>query len=479
MASSDNEGISQLPGAEASYLDQENLHFGEDFRRRADFLAIAQDRAKIRRNRLKSMVPRAAANAGIPMNDLRNRKFNGTLRNLLHPNASASRPNIPKTPTDYRNLMAESAADTAKDRQYKRFGRFFRSARDAEGSINSIAAELGELAAVTYLERRIADEGADRHIYVSPPGNEKFDVVAVIHGKLVIIEAKGGASKLGTSRVQDDRGVWHKVRQGSPMYLRYILRKDAGFRDWLKNHPDKAVRDLSNKLEAGQALDTEYHQMQAPIVQGRNGKSRVGVVTRRRLDTGGNLVTMVNEPPSTKKPRKTRPRRARARVVTVASAAAIAVPAVTAVASDADASPPTDALPDGHGVSPGQANNTSSSDGVLSFLKTKAAEFGRMLSSFKDHVTNGLNALVTMVGDAVSKVSDFVSGVIDSVGAQGVIDEAAQIWAVGQDLINYAMLLSPVGSVAEALTVAIMVIQGLVDHWDQIRAGFDWALKNV
>ncbi|WP_405134017.1 hypothetical protein [Nocardia sp. NBC_01388] len=340
-------------------------------------------------------------------------------------------------------------------------------------------------------------------------GSGALDLVAVLDGKLIVIEAKGGGSPLEWAYAQDDAGDWHWVQQGSLVYLRYKLREHAEILKLLKTFKKGKYKDLAERLENGTAT-VEYSKVHAQY-EGKLGNRKLGDVTFTRFDLGVEQTGLVSKPPpgSKKKPstgsrkngtynppmsdaekskwearRKSVPVPGRGagwtgRVAIVTGGAA---GLFVAAAGAAGATTPGDGpqAPDQIGeTGPPQGGERSPDSDILSSLKAKASEFGRMLSSFKDHVLNGLNALATMVTDAASKVSDFVSGVIDSTGAQGFIDEASKLWAEGQDLINFAMLLSPVGTVAEALTVAITVIQTLVDHWDQIRAGFDWALKNV
>ncbi|MEU4455607.1 hypothetical protein AB0F44_30070, partial [Nocardioides sp. NPDC023903] len=125
------------------------------------------------------------------------------------------------------------------------------------------------------------------------------------------------------------------------------------------------------------------------------------------------------------------------------------------------------------------ATNQLAGDDALISFRAKASELGRMLSSFKDYVQNGLNRLATMAGDAAAKMSAFVSDVVDSAKAQELIDKVSDDWAFAQELLNIAMLFSPMGTVAAAISAAVPIIQLIVEHWDQIRAAFDWVLKNV
>ncbi|MFD6398439.1 hypothetical protein [Nocardia sp. NPDC060249] len=120
-----------------------------------------------------------------------------------------------------------------------------------------------------------------------------------------------------------------------------------------------------------------------------------------------------------------------------------------------------------------------SDNGFFASVKVTIAEFSRMSTSFTSYVQNGLNELVVLVGGAVSAVSGFVSDIVDSAGVQAVIDKVSDDWAFAQELLNIAMLFSPVGTVAAAISAAVPIIQLIVEHWDQIRAAFDWVLKNV
>lgn len=328
-------------------------------------------------------------------------------------------------------------------------------------------------------------------------GSGTLDIVAVLNGKLIVIESKGGASDLAWAYAQDDLGDWHWVQQGSLVYLRYKLREHAEILQILKTYKDGKYEYLAHKLEHGEA-DVEYSKVHGDYSRGAIGNRRLGSVTFTRFDLGVSKTGLVQKPPSGSKPRPGRrgnpsmlkadrqayeQQRQKVPVVgpspswsTARRAAAVAAGfSVATMGAAAPANAESLSASEG-GIASSSGN---SDDGLLSSLKAMATEFQRMLSSFKDQVLNGLNSLVAMVGDAASKVSGLVADIVDSTGAQALIDDAAKVWAEGQDWINLAMLLSPVGTVTAAISAAITAIQQIVAHWDQIRAGFDWVLKNV
>ncbi|MEV6773913.1 hypothetical protein AB0N05_35285 [Nocardia sp. NPDC051030] len=401
--------------------------------------------------------------------------------------------------SELKRLRVLHRNDPAKLELVDHFSTVVRKTRDARQAPNNLSEEVGLAAARYEIQRMIADAGGDGVILVDGRrGNDTLDIVAVIKGRLVVVEAKGGLSKhptLGTRLVQDDSGDWHVVRQGSRIYLRTLISKDKGLRRRLiakgyKHILDEFEQDTGN-------IPVDYYLVHARI---RHGAVVPGSSPRRRQPdsiqyvemrtfnvTGGNVNTI--DPPHKPRPSKVdtdkeRKRVRRIPVSWVATAggitAGLAIIQSTLGAPRAGAqTPDTPSGTESPSASTSPENRSTPDGGVLSSLKEKAAAFGRMLSSFKDHVQNGLNSLATMVGNAAAKVSAFVTDILDSTGSQALIEEASRIWAEGQELINIAMLLSPVGTVTAAISAAIAIIQQLVAHWDEIRAGFDWALKNV
>ncbi|MGW5920148.1 hypothetical protein ACWFPY_14215 [Nocardia fluminea] len=397
--------------------------------------------------------------------------------------------------------------------------------RDKGPTKNRVSEKLGLDVARRYLQRMGADI-----LPLQQDGEGTLDLVAVYRGRLIVIEAKGGASNLRWALAQDDAGDWHWVQQGSLRYLRYKLREHAEILEVLKTYKNGKYRRLAEKLARNRAA-VEYSKIQARHRVDAAGNRVLGDVTIERFYLGRNRTGLVAPPPpgSTHKPgtylagvgwapkmldadKKAAESRRKKLVVgrgtgrlqpgaTVSAALAMGGLGVAAVGGAAAAAkgrlpqpnpetisvaavtPLTGQSPsEGSDPPPDSAQPSDSSqfgNGILSGLKSTIAEFSRMATAFASYVQNGLNELVVMVGGAVSAVSGFVSDVIDSAGVQAVIDKVSDDWAFAQELLNIAMLFSPVGTVAAAISAAVPIIQLIVEHWDQIRAAFDWVLKNV
>ncbi|MEC3955814.1 hypothetical protein VMT65_22465 [Nocardia sp. CDC153] len=366
--------------------------------------------------------------------------------------------------------------------------RFFRL-RNARGTYTNLGSEVGFEAALTYVRMHIAAAGGNpkKDILISRDrGDNTFDVVAIINERLVIIEAKGGPYAQTSTRDVSVNGITEKAYQGSRLYLADLLRVDFEFRRKLR----KRMPELYDDIRNGEGTDRiDFFKVHAKPATAKGTPGRVLV---SQAELGPDRIKFHDEPIVHPKQQELARRAdrhdarldvlqglstSRAARVSVLAAAGVVIVGIGAGSAGAT---PVQADRNGSDSNASSIGSQASfGDEILAAIKVKTAEFSRMLSSLKDHVQNALSAFATMVWDAVSKVSEFASGVVDSVGAQGLIEEASKLWAEGQDLINLAMLLSPVGSVAEAISLAITVVQTLVQHWDQVRAGFDWALKNV
>ncbi|MFD6107492.1 hypothetical protein ACFWFQ_33060, partial [Nocardia salmonicida] len=356
--------------------------------------------------------------------------------------------------------------------------------------------EIGVDVARYHLEKELGAE-----VIYTGHGNESFDIVAVKNGKLIIVEAKGGTGRREKSWAQDDSGKWHHVDQGSLLYLRYILAIDTKFHKKLKEYDDKNGTRLLAGLKKAEGHENrvestklEYLLVEAPYADKAGtviGDPKVSVLIREQE------ISMLEPSAGTLgegKPSKRRP--STATVIAGLVMSGLGAGAAAAAAAKHDSPTPnaeivlvaavTDAneQSSGEGSAPPPESARSSGsdqfgDGILSILKSTVAEFSRMTTSFTNYVQNGLNELVVMVGGAISAVSGFVSDAIDSAGVQAVIDRVSDDWAFAQELLNIAMLFSPVGTVAAAISAAVPIIQLIIEHWDQIRAAFDWVLKNV
>ncbi|MFD3595936.1 hypothetical protein ACFWU5_24705 [Nocardia sp. NPDC058640] len=414
-------------------------------------------------------------------------------------------------------LDDELAGGDSNQARVSRFQKLFEHTRRIRAAPNQLTEDIGLKVAERDLEQQIRDAGnkpGDGILVTGRRGGDTLDIVAIVNGKLVVVEAKGGESKwpkLGTRLVKDEHGKWHIVRQGSRMYLRDLLRVDEELRYQLTLHK-MTFGHLSDELhildqlQSGSA-DITYSVVQARVQRGlkikrglpQRGPDRL-TVTGYRFDIGeagiGPLEPMTGGDPRPDKatrdamraqvkreqiawPGKTS-RAPRGRAAGVVGAAAVVAAGVSVAsagnASGESASPGLEAY---SGMNLSGSVRTSTDDGVLSGLKATIAEFSRMATSFTSYVQNGLNDLAVMVGGAVAAASGFVTDVIDSAGAQAIIDKVSDDWAFAQELLNIAMLFSPVGTVAAAISAAVPIVQLIVEHWDEVRAAFDWVLKNV
>lgn len=404
-------------------------------------------------------------------------------------------------------LETSDPNDPSSVKAIKRYGNDLTNNRSDRNAKSGQAEKVAEAVARLYIKR--LDPAAEPKVLrrvKEKPGAGTIDIVAVVHGKLILIEAKTGESKLGPAIVENDIGEYDDAFQGTRIYLRAKLREDMELRDWLESNYPNIFADLH-----GAGAEVGYYHLHTPLVDKKdkhgnivtdgygNPVKIIGTSTIKQFDVGPDpdpdsdfdIVNLTNppDPQKYKKPSRKRYEKnlRRLGLLTLAGfGGGTAVLAAGAIITPAPAG--AGAIPmEQVGQLPVRTDNgdsasegsSSSEDGILSSLTEAVAELGRLLSSFKDQVQNGLNSLSIMVGEAASNMIGFVSGIVDSAGAQTLIEEASQLWAEGQELINYAMLLSPVGTVTAAISAAITIIQQLVTHWDEIRAGFDWALKQV
>ncbi|MGW0326417.1 hypothetical protein [Nocardia sp. NPDC003183] len=382
----------------------------------------------------------------------------------------------------------------------KKYGRSFLKNRDDKNARATGGDLVGTRIAELYLEKLIKDAGGGAIVATGARGNETLDVVAVVGTaatgyKLVVIEAKAGSSQLQRANVHDDRGRWYKVWQGTRIYLRFKLRRDQELLHNLKTKNNGEFKHLYDALVGGKSVPLEYRLLEARY----NDDRTLATPSVSRFNIGTRL-SLIKRPASIYAAPKGRPRSGGGRsrtgavvgVVGVAGAAVALHAAASFVAPSPANAAPVATPPERTSFEPSTDSLTAFSEiyvsgsvedsvdnVIVAGLKASIGELARMATSFTNYVQSGLNELVTMVGAAVSVVSGFVSDVVDSVGAQAIIDKISDDWAFAQELLNIAMLFSPVGTVAAAISAAVPIIQLIVEHWDQIRAAFDWVLKNV
>ncbi|MFD3703328.1 hypothetical protein ACFWUP_09295 [Nocardia sp. NPDC058658] len=416
-------------------------------------------------------------------------------------------------PIDLRNEVVDwlrpRETDPPRVKEIKRWGLDFVNNR----SNSNARQKKGELVAEAVAKYHLKKLGAD----IMPrtrTGAGTLDIIAVLDGKLIVVEAKTGTSGLGDSLVLDDNGNYVLARQGTRLYLRAKLREDPELGEWLKKNYPGILKGL-NSLGA-EGLDVTYYRVHSALVDAEDERGSpvkvLGASTIEQFAVGDN-INFVHPPTPLvpyKKPTReeyrqglsaqnTGGRRRRPSAATVSAALAmggLGAAATVAAAVKHESPEPNPEIVSVAVVTPltGQSTNDGSvlpsdsaqssdlvkfGDGILSGLKSTIAECSRMATSFTSYVQNGLNDLVVMVGGAVAAVSGFVSDVIDSAGAQAIIEKVSDDWAFAQELLNIAMLFSPVGTIAAAISAAVLAIQLIVEHWDEIRAAFDWVLKNV
>ncbi|MFD3511034.1 hypothetical protein [Nocardia sp. NPDC058666] len=408
---------------------------------------------------------------------------------------------IPQDVQEVDAMLSPRPTDSPAVERIKSYGRGFVENRRNKSSRQTGGNTVGEMVSIAYLRHLIREHGGE--VLLPLDGDEQLrrgahtvDVVAIVGDKIVVIEAKANTSGLSKANVRDDHGRQWRVLQGTRLYIRYKLRQDKLFLKRLKDYDARNNTTFYETLAGHGKVKLDYLKVHAPYVDEMSpdgkptGRQVIGTPTWSRFTIGSEMVDLVRSPKFRKLVRNPK-----AQKVGVAGGL-LAVSLVTSQGvAGAAADPPSivenfDAIGQGLPMStenstrPGQVvegagGDAQSDGGTLAVLKAKAVEFGRMLSSFKDHVQNGLNRLATMAGDAAAKMSAFVSDVVDSAKAQELIEKVSNDWAFAQELLNIAMLFSPVGTVAAAISAAVPIIQLIVEHWDEIRAAFDWVLKNV
>ncbi|GAB4582309.1 hypothetical protein Ntsu_01410 [Nocardia sp. IFM 10818] len=381
--------------------------------------------------------------------------------------------------------------DPAKLELVKHFSAVVRKSRDARQAPNNFSEEIGLAAARYEVQRMIADAGGDGVILVDGRrGNDTLDIVAVIKGQLVVVEAKGGVSKhptLGTRIVQDDAGDWHVVRQGSRLYLRTLISKDKGLRRRLIAKGYKYILDEFEK-DTGN-IPVDYHLVHARIkhgavVPGSNPRRRkpdsIQYVEMRTFNvTGGDINTI--SPPYKPRLSKADIDRERARVKKLPVAWGIAV-----VGASAGLLAVLNAL-----AAPNASAEVMASEAQLS---TAVGDFSVASAAFTAiaGVVSGLSAkFASLMGevsgahreiveawrsDDVQKLVSVVQRISGLFAAAAI---AIQLWAIGQQILNMVMRANPLGAIVGAIGLAIAGIVLVVENWDTIKAAVESLYQNV
>lgn len=121
----------------------------------------------------------------------------------------------------------------------------------AEYQANKLTETMGNIAARDYIHQMGGEviTGLDDAV----TGAGKLDVVGIVGGKLVVVEAKGGGAHLGTRLVTGEPGQMIRVQQGTPQYLKWMLDndpelvkalKDRGLLETVRNGEMEVVYDL-------------------------------------------------------------------------------------------------------------------------------------------------------------------------------------------------------------------------------------------
>ncbi|MFR9750495.1 hypothetical protein ACL02S_05615 [Nocardia sp. 004] len=356
-------------------------------------------------------------------------------------------------------------------------------------NLNRLSEEAGEVAARDYIEQRIAEGGGSFVIEGDDerPGKDKrnvFDLVAVIDGKLVLIEAKGPSAGLGSRWVKGKSGNHVYAQQGTREYLEATLASDEYLLQKLKDdHPEiyQALYDGTAQIEyrmvratkAGgantQLFDIGEHPVGLPArfpkgavpPEGYRGEKGLQSESRSIPDSRG-AGSNGGKPGD----RRSAPQR------TGFAATALLAGAFVSAMVFGGGSPEAHAASAHDTTSVVQASNAHvvSANSATAGLKDWAAsarDSAGVHKLFKEGVGgSGTQKLASDVG--------MFSGVLQSISI------ATQVWAVAQWAFNIAMNANPIGALlVAALTLAITNITLVVTYWDTFRSALDWVFKNV
>ena len=144
-----------------------------------------------------------------------------------------------------------------RDKALEEHGKDSKEYKDAARDVIKGSEEAGELAAEAFVKQ--LDPNASK--YVSATGGSaagEFDqVYKLSNDRMVIVEAKGGTSTLGSRQTGTTRS-----QQGTPQYVQSII-------DIMIPHWNPAVKATGNALQdAKQAGTLDYYLVRQPIVNG-------------------------------------------------------------------------------------------------------------------------------------------------------------------------------------------------------------------
>ncbi|MEV0251174.1 hypothetical protein AB0H76_31595 [Nocardia sp. NPDC050712] len=144
----------------------------------------------------------------------------------------------------------------------------------AEYQANKLTETMGNIAARDYIHQMGGEviTGLDDAL----TGSGKLDVVGIVNGKLVVVEAKGGGAQLGTRWVDGDPGQLIRVQQGTPQYLKWMLDndpdlvkalKDRGLLEAVRNGEMDVVYDMIRyNPKVGQPQWSRFNIEDSPAV---------------------------------------------------------------------------------------------------------------------------------------------------------------------------------------------------------------------
>lgn len=99
----------------------------------------------------------------------------------------------------------------------------------ADNVVTQLTGEMGMIAARDYI--RQMGGTVITGLEGSMAGSGTFDVVGLVNGRLVVVEAKGGGATLGSRWVEGDvPGQLVRVQQGTKQYLDWMLKNDPDLR---------------------------------------------------------------------------------------------------------------------------------------------------------------------------------------------------------------------------------------------------------
>ncbi len=138
----------------------------------------------------------------------------------------------------------------------------------AEWKSNKLTETMGNIAARDYIHRMGGEviTGLDD----AATGSGTLDVVGIVGGKLVVVEAKGGGATLGTRMVDGGPDELVRVQQGTPQYLKWMLDNDPKLAQALKD------RGLLDAVRNGE-MDVVYDLVRYDPKAGRPEVSRFNI----------------------------------------------------------------------------------------------------------------------------------------------------------------------------------------------------------